>query len=489
MHDLQRAASKPAAIFISLFVLMFLTSAGKLKPGGGNSVVFLNTSHNFGQIKEGTNPTYTFSFTNLGDTSITITGVHSICGCTIPEYSKKMVKPGDSGNIMVTYHSEGRPGPFKKSIIVSTDGTPHTIELIVSGIVMPKPIKGTDVTPIGGLTFSVGTVNFGDIVQNEWARKTIIMMNSAPYPIKIDSVKHPENVQISYPEFPVLTGEKMEIGINFRPGKKQTGEYDDIITLKTNDRSVPDKIIYLSAFILPKRENNKKGPVAKFDTYYKNLGNVLQGKTEDITFHFRNTGNDTLKVLQVIPSCGCTVVHLSKWSLVPGDSASLEMSTDTWSKFGQIQKDVVVKTNDPQQPERQLVVDFNVVSHPDVSDLDKNILKEGQKAMIFTGKCQSCHVTPGIGKSGKALYMVSCEMCHGKAGKQRLKKLPGIPFNQQFLSAIKGKTLYQFIANGTPDIRKRQMMPGFLKKNGGPLSNEQVLSLVKYLKSLKNQKH
>ncbi len=489
MHDLQRAASKSATIFIGLLGIMFLISAGMLKPGGGNSVVFLNTSYSFGQIKEGTNPSYSFSFTNLGDTSISITGVHSICGCTIPEYSKNPVKPGESGNIVVTYHSGGRPGPFKKSIIVSTDGSPHTIDLEISGIVMPKPLKGTDVTSIGGLAFSVGTVNFGDIVQNERARKNVMMLNNAPYPIKIDSVIHPAHIQVSYPEFPVLTGEKMEIGLNFKPSKNQAGEYDDIITLKTNDRHVPDKIIYLSAFILPKRGKKLMEPVAKFDTYYKNLGNVLQGKAENITFHFSNIGNDTLKVLQVIPSCGCTVVHLSKWSLAPGDSASLEMSTDTWSKFGQIQKDVVVKTNDPQQPEHQLVVDFNVVSHPDISDLNKDILKVGQKAMIFTGKCQSCHVTPGIGKRGKALYVVSCEMCHGTAGKQRLKKLPGIPFNQQFLSSVNEKTLYQFIANGTPDTRKKQMMPGFLQKNGGPLSNEQVLSLVKYLKSLKNQKH
>lgn len=114
--------------------------------------------------------------------------------------------------------------------------------------------------------------------------------------------------------------------------------------------------------------------------------------------------------------------------------------------------------------------------------------KDGVVAKIFTGKCRSCHVTPGIGKKGKELFDVSCEMCHGRAGAQRLKELPGIKLNKAFLTSISNKTLYHLIATGTPDLKKWQMMPGFLKKNGGPLTKSQVLSLVKYLKSKVNDK-
>lgn len=488
MYDIKKAVLQAAIIVNGLILLLFIISAGKVKSGGGGSVVFLKTTHDFGRIEEGKDPTYAFRFTNLGDSTVTITGVHAICGCTIPRYSKKPVRPGKSGKILVTYHSEGRPGSFRKSIIVSTNGNPPTVKLIINGMVIPKPLKGPDVTKIGGLSFSVGQVNFGDIIQSEWARKTIVMQNDATHPIMIDTVKHPADVQVSYPEFPIHTGEKMNIGVDIRPGKAKTGEYDNIITLKTNDPKKPDKVIYVSAFIIPKRKKHVSGPVLKFDHYYKDLGNVLQGKNENITFHFRNAGDDTLKILQVIPSCGCTVVHLSRWSLAPGKSGTLTMSTDTWSKYGQIQKDVVVKTNDPQQPEHQLVVNFNVISHPDVSSLKNVTIKKGQKAMIFTGKCRSCHVIRGIGKKGNLLYTADCEMCHGVAGKQRMKELPGIPLNNKFLSSVNHKTLYHLIADGTPDVLKKQMMPGFLNKSGGPLTKEQVLSLVKYLKSLKTNK-
>lgn len=40
------------------------------------------------------------------------------CGCTIPEYPKKPLKPGDSSEIKVIFNSKGKRGEQKKVVTI-----------------------------------------------------------------------------------------------------------------------------------------------------------------------------------------------------------------------------------------------------------------------------------------------------------------------------------------------------------------------------------
>src|SRR5688572_5343578 len=68
--------------------------------------------HDFGSIKEGEQATYTFKFTNIGKEPLVISNVQASCGCTTPNWTKEPVKPGESGTVIATYNSKGRPGNF-----------------------------------------------------------------------------------------------------------------------------------------------------------------------------------------------------------------------------------------------------------------------------------------------------------------------------------------------------------------------------------------
>ena len=55
-------------------------------------------------------------------------------GCTVPEYTKEPVMPGQKGQIKVTYNGAGKfPGHFKKSITVRTNGVVEMTRLYVEG--------------------------------------------------------------------------------------------------------------------------------------------------------------------------------------------------------------------------------------------------------------------------------------------------------------------------------------------------------------------
>lgn len=76
-----------------------------------------------------------FKFTNVGDAPLIIHQAIASCGCTVPTYTKEPVKPGESGQIEVTYNGKGKfPGRFTKNITVRTNGKETaTVRLTISG--------------------------------------------------------------------------------------------------------------------------------------------------------------------------------------------------------------------------------------------------------------------------------------------------------------------------------------------------------------------
>lgn len=72
-----------------------------------------------------------FKFKNTGDSPVTITSVHSGCGCTVPEAPKDAVAPGAGGVIPVIYSADGRQGRQTQHIQVKTsDGKDFSLRLV-----------------------------------------------------------------------------------------------------------------------------------------------------------------------------------------------------------------------------------------------------------------------------------------------------------------------------------------------------------------------
>jgi hypothetical protein len=92
-------------------------------------MTFDHLNFDFGLIFQGEQVVHKFKFKNTGKTDLLISNVSATCGCTIPSYSRKPIKPGDSGYIEVKFDSEGRHGQQHKSVIVLANTQPNRIEL------------------------------------------------------------------------------------------------------------------------------------------------------------------------------------------------------------------------------------------------------------------------------------------------------------------------------------------------------------------------
>jgi Protein of unknown function (DUF1573) len=102
----------------------------------------------YGKVKQDdeSNSTRYFKFTNVGKKPLIISNCHGSCGCTVPTCpTEAPIMPGKGGEIKVHYDIK-RPGPFTKSVTVSSNAKTPNETLQISGTVEPKPAETTPAT-------------------------------------------------------------------------------------------------------------------------------------------------------------------------------------------------------------------------------------------------------------------------------------------------------------------------------------------------------
>lgn len=92
-------------------------------------------TYDFGTIPEGPKVEYSFAFKNTGKEPLEIKDVKGSCGCTTPEWPKEAVAPGQTSYIKAIYNTSGRPGPFNKSITITSNAYTPTKRLFIKGTV------------------------------------------------------------------------------------------------------------------------------------------------------------------------------------------------------------------------------------------------------------------------------------------------------------------------------------------------------------------
>lgn len=107
--------------------------AKRVVPADGKYPVmtFDKTEHDFGTINIGDKVEYSFSFKNTGEADLIITKAVGSCGCTIPEYPKEAIKPGESAKMKVSFNSAGKHGLQQKSVTIVTNSEKGTESLLI----------------------------------------------------------------------------------------------------------------------------------------------------------------------------------------------------------------------------------------------------------------------------------------------------------------------------------------------------------------------
>ena len=96
------------------------------------SIMFDKDLHDFGRITQGESLTYSFHFRNTGNANLIISSCSATCGCTVADYPRKRIAPGEDGYISVSFNSQGKVGQQYQEITVSSNAQPSRYVLKIT---------------------------------------------------------------------------------------------------------------------------------------------------------------------------------------------------------------------------------------------------------------------------------------------------------------------------------------------------------------------
>jgi hypothetical protein len=102
------------------------------------SIAFESDFHDFGEISEGSVAQHIFTFKNEGEGPLIISNAQGSCGCTVPDWPRNPIAPGESGEIKVSFNSKGRAGKQDKRVTLTTNAVPQTKVLNITSTVIAE---------------------------------------------------------------------------------------------------------------------------------------------------------------------------------------------------------------------------------------------------------------------------------------------------------------------------------------------------------------
>lgn len=114
-------------------------AAEEVPTGPTTSIAFEHTDFDFGVVDDGEKVRHTYKFKNTGNEPLIISSAKGSCGCTVPQWPKDPIAPGESGQIDVEFDSKGKPGKQTKRVTVTANTVPAQTFLNITGTVNKDP--------------------------------------------------------------------------------------------------------------------------------------------------------------------------------------------------------------------------------------------------------------------------------------------------------------------------------------------------------------
>jgi Protein of unknown function (DUF1573) len=92
----------------------------------------------FGKLVEGDTVQRSFKFSNAGEFPLIINNVSTSCGCTVPQWPRDPIAPGETSSIVVKFNSRGKMGPQAKAVSIYANTSPAVTEITFKAEVTPK---------------------------------------------------------------------------------------------------------------------------------------------------------------------------------------------------------------------------------------------------------------------------------------------------------------------------------------------------------------
>lgn len=201
-------------------------------------ITVIRSSWDFGGVDDVRKREYRFRFVNNGDMDLHIEGVETSCECLTVAPHKKSYKPGERGELKVSFNPSGRLGIFTSSIKLFTNAQKGAVLLKISAFVKRTQEKRIKVDlPKPEISVEPKVVNLGTVKQGETVLYKLVVTNSGEGDLLIYNFGALNEAGTPLSKKPIAKGKKVELTAFFQANEK--GRINDILIIRCNDPEKP----------------------------------------------------------------------------------------------------------------------------------------------------------------------------------------------------------------------------------------------------------
>lgn len=359
-------------IIKSAIFLCFIIVSNFVYGQGKGKLEFIKSDHDFGEIQEDDGPAiYEFEFTNKGSAPLVISYVKASCGCTTPGWSKEPVLPGEKGFVKAQYNPRNRPGNFRKSLTITTNGEPSVVHAYIRGKVLPrvKSLEEQMSLKIGNTRFKSRSVNIGKVTTEKKVSKSFDIYNDSADTLSLlEKYDAPLFIKLNFEPQVLAPKQVGTVHISYDPVHDDNLGYNNhgivIYTDEENSQAKKINVIAtISEYFPPMSEEElEKAPKLAITDRLQDLGKVNEGSTASAEFVLTNHGRTALNIRKVKSNCGCFVAELPKENIKPGKSVVLKGTFDSTNRKGNQNKSITIYSNDPIDPIQVVSIKASIVA-------------------------------------------------------------------------------------------------------------------------------
>lgn len=334
-------------------------------------LVFGETEWDFGTFMEDGGPvSHEFTFTNSGDTPIAIDRVNASCGCTTPTFTRSLIEPGGKGSVNVSFEPMGYPGEMSKSVVVVSGGSEHYDMLIIKGEVIPRVKSVEELYPVdmgGGFRVDNPLLAFRQVAQGKASSMTVGYINTSDKTVTLEVISEEESglLLAKVPEH-VCAGCKGEMTFTYDLTDKEGhyGMIHDLVRFSI-DGTMSDRTIYTTMIGIDDfaAQSIEIAPKLSLNEQYHNFGEIRRRTIPYVSqFVISNSGEETLFIRSVSEKPGLKSTLRGGMSLAPGASIPFEviLYSSKYSNPGELFESIIVTSNDPLRPVREIRISANI---------------------------------------------------------------------------------------------------------------------------------
>ncbi len=330
---------------------------------------FDSLTHDFGTIPEaGGKVSCTFTAVNEGKRPVVILDVVTTCGCTVPSFSRKPIRPGERVSIEVSFDPYGRAGVIDRKLYVYDSNRHQLAILSLKGEVSPRTRTVEERYPIeldAGVRCSQTLVTIPYIYIGQQMRSALSLINTSAEPRRIEL--RPTVVSgLLEAEVPtsLAAGERSAINFCYRNPTEapRYGTVRDAFEVWIDGRRAQSVVVVHGVGVdLPTKNGKEQPPKVELSENILKFGAVKQqSKPLRRSVTIRNTGVSRL-MLRTIEGKRLTTTFADNTPIEAGESIRGEVIFDpTKADYGFFTEQLMLITNDPERPMIRLRVTATV---------------------------------------------------------------------------------------------------------------------------------